>query len=75
LEIVRVQIFRRDIEIDIWRAANLLLKRYAHKALEEGSARAEALAAAVDHEGAVVWRRITAAVGQLANETPPGPLH
>jgi hypothetical protein len=25
--------------------------------------------------GAAVWRRITAAVGQLANNTPPGPVH
>jgi hypothetical protein len=62
-------------EIDIWRAANLLLKRYAHKALEESTARAKALAAAGDHEGAGVWRRITAAVGQFASQTPSGPLH
>jgi hypothetical protein len=62
-------------EIDIWRAANPLLKRYGDKALEEGTARAEALATAGDREGAGVWRRITAAVGQLANETPSGPLH
>jgi hypothetical protein len=34
---------------------------YAHKALEESAARAEALAATGDHEGAGVWRRITAA--------------
>ena len=28
-------------EIDIWRAANLMLKRYGEKAFEEGSARAD----------------------------------
>jgi len=28
-----------------------------------------------DHDGAATWRRITAAVEQLANNTPPGPVH
>jgi hypothetical protein len=62
-------------EIDIWRAANLMLKRYGEKALEESAARAEELAVQEDHNGAAVWRRITDAVLQLANQTPPGPLH
>jgi hypothetical protein len=35
-------------EIDIWRAANLMLKRY-EKALEETEARADELAAADDY--------------------------
>jgi hypothetical protein len=68
--------FRRVIpEIDIWRAANLMLKRYGEKALEESATRADELATDGDHDGAVTWRRITAAVGQLANTTPPGPVH
>jgi len=62
-------------EIDIWRAANLMLKRYGDKALEESAARADELAAAEDHNGVAVWRRIAHAVGQLANPTPPGPVH
>ena len=62
-------------EIDIWRAANLMLKRYGEKALEESRSRAHELAAAGDDPGAVTWRRITDAVGQLANNTPPGPVH
>ena len=62
-------------EIDIWRAANLMLKRYGDKALEESATRADELAAAGDGNGAAVWRRITAAVGQLANNTPSGPVH
>jgi hypothetical protein len=33
------------------------------------------LAAQGDHNGEAVWRRTTDAVGQLANESPPGPLH
>jgi len=68
--------FRRVIpEIDIWRAANLMLKRYGEKALDESATRADELAANGDHDGAVTWRRITAAVGQFANTTPPGPVH
>jgi hypothetical protein len=62
-------------EFDIWRTANLMLKRYGDKALEESGQRADALAAAGDDNGAATWRRITVAVDQLANNTPPGPLH
>jgi hypothetical protein len=61
-------------EIDIWRAANLMLKRYGEKALEESSTRADELAADGDHDGASTWRRITVAVEQLANNVPPGPV-
>ena len=31
-------------EIDIWRAANLMLKRYGDKALEESAARGDEIA-------------------------------
>jgi hypothetical protein len=62
-------------EIDIWRAATLMLKRYGDKALEQSVTRADELAAAGDHDGAATWCRITVAVEQLANTTPPGPLH
>lgn len=62
-------------EIDIWRAATLMLKRYGDKALQESAARADELFTEQDHDGATVWRRITDAVGQLANEIPPGRLH
>jgi len=62
-------------EIDIWRAATLMLKRYGDKALEQSDRRVDDLTAAGDHDGADTWRRITAAVEQLANTTPPGPLH
>jgi len=62
-------------EIDIWRAATLMLKRYGEKALEESAARADELFAEQDHDGAAVWRRIIAAVGQLANTKPSGRPH
>jgi len=58
-------------EIDIWRAATLMLKRYGDKALEERRTRIEQLAG----DGADTWRRISAAVVQLTNTTPTGPLH
>jgi hypothetical protein len=62
-------------EIDIWRAAQLMLKRYGDEALKESAARADELMAAGDDNGAAVWRRITAAVVELANTTPPGMVH
>ena len=62
-------------EIDIWRAASLMLKLYGEKALEESAARADELFAEQDHDGAAVWRRIIDAVGQLANMKPSGRPH
>jgi hypothetical protein len=62
-------------EIEIWRAATLMLKRYGEKALEESTKRVDELAAGEDYDGAAIWRRITTAVEQLANNTPPGRLH
>jgi len=62
-------------EIDIWRAAQLMIKRYGDGALEESAARADQLAAGDDQNGAATWRRIASAVVQLANMTPPGPVH
>jgi len=62
-------------EIDIWRAATLMLKRYGEKALEQSTTRADELAADGDNDGASTWRRIADAVLQLANTTPPGPPH
>jgi hypothetical protein len=52
-----------------------MLKRYGDKALDESTARAEELAGAGDGNGAATWRRITHAVAQFANVTPPGPVH
>jgi hypothetical protein len=61
--------------MDIWRAAQLTLKRYGEHAVEESAARADELALAGDDDEAATWRRIKAAVGELANTTPSGPLH
>jgi hypothetical protein len=43
-------------EIDIWRAANLMLKRYGEKALEQSATRADELATDGDHDGATARR-------------------
>jgi hypothetical protein len=37
-------------EIDIWRGADLMLKRYGEKALEESATRADELATDGDHD-------------------------
>ena len=62
-------------EIDIWRAATPMLKRYGERAIEESALRADELASAGDDNGVAVWRRISEAVGQLINTTPPGAVH
>jgi hypothetical protein len=56
-------------EIDIWRAANLMLKRYGEKALKESAARADELESRGDYDGAATWRRITVAVEQLEKKS------
>ena len=62
-------------EIDIWRAATLMLRRYGDKALEESATRADQLEAEGDPEGAATWRWISRAIGELVNTKPSGPLH
>ena len=62
-------------EIDIWRAAQLILRRYGDKVLEESAARADELVATGDDNGAAVWRRIMDTVTQLSNRTPPGRVY
>ena len=57
-------------DIDVWRTAVLMLKRYGHHA--ERAARVDELAADDDLDGAAVRRRIMDAVAQLANTTPSG---
>ena len=62
-------------EIDIWRVANLMLNRYGDEADIESAIRAEELAEKGDWTGEAIWRRVTDAMGQLVNRTPPGPIH
>jgi hypothetical protein len=62
-------------EIDIWRVANLMLRRYGDEADIESAIRAEELFEEGDHNGAAVWRRVIDAIAQQLNTTPPGPVH
>jgi hypothetical protein len=54
-------------EIDISRVAQLMLKRYGEDAELESAKRADELAEAGDHDGAVVWRRVVGC-GRSARE-------
>jgi hypothetical protein len=60
---------------DIWRVANLMLKRYGDKAGAERTSRVDELAAGGDNAGVAAWMRIIDAIGQPANTTPTGPVH
>jgi hypothetical protein len=61
-------------EIDIWRVANLMVKRYRDNAEAESARRADELAEAGDEAGAAVWRRIIGEIRQLVHTRPPGPV-
>jgi len=52
-----------------------MLKRYGDLAEVESARRADELWEVGDAAGVAVWRRVTGAVRQLANVTPPGPVH
>ena len=62
-------------EIDIWRAAYLMLWWYGETAQEESARRADEFAAYGDPGGEACWRRVIDAIEQLANTTPFGLLH
>ena len=62
-------------DLDLWRAAKLLVDRYGEKATIEAMKRADALAAQGDAAGKVVWLRILEAVEQLQSTEPVGPVH
>jgi hypothetical protein len=52
-------------ELDIWRSANILLKRYGGEAVFIASKRADALLDQGDVEGCSAWVRITKAIADL----------
>jgi triphosphoribosyl-dephospho-CoA synthetase len=55
---------------DIWRAANLLVKRHGHEAALVAARRADEVLAAGDVEGCAIWKRIREAITELARMTP-----
>ena len=62
-------------EIEIWRAANLMVTPYGEAAKLESAKRAEELAGDGDLARVAVWLRIIDVIGQLAITTPSGPVH
>jgi len=60
-------------EIDIWRVALLMVKRYADDAEANADRRADELETEGDQAGAAIWRRVTVAIDQLKDLT--GTLH
>jgi hypothetical protein len=60
-------------EIDIWRVAVFMLKRYADDAEANADRRTVELETEGDHAGAAIWGRVTVAIEQLTDTT--GPLH
>ena len=60
-------------EIDIWRVAVLMVKRYAEDAEANADRRADELETERDQVGAAIWRRVTFAIEKLTDTT--GPLH
>ncbi len=59
-------------ENEIWRAANLLIKRHGR----DGAAqRADELLDQGDLEGQAVWKRILRAVEEMLSDRPKGSVH
>jgi hypothetical protein len=61
-------------DIDIWRAAALLIKQHGQDAEIVAAHRVDELAEREDHEGRAVWLRIKRAIVELQT-TPTGPAH
>jgi hypothetical protein len=58
-------------EIDIWRVAVLMLKRYAEDAEANADRRADELETEGDYAGAAILGRVTVAIEQLTDTTGP----
>ena len=65
---------RRLAEIDVFRAANMLIQRHGDGAELEASRLADAMLDRGDLAGQAVWLRIRRAVVQL-QAAPTGPAH
>lgn len=61
-------------DLDIWRAAHLLVKQHGGNAELVAAHRADELMEREDWEGRAVWLRITRAIADL-QATPTGPAH
>lgn len=61
-------------ELDVWRAANLLIEQHGEDAEVVAAQRADELTEREDYEGRGVWLRIMHAISALQAK-PTGPLH
>jgi hypothetical protein len=61
-------------DLDVWRAAHLLIGQYGADAEIEAARRADLMLGRGDHDGQLVWRRIMRAIAAL-QAPPSGPRH
>jgi hypothetical protein len=61
-------------ELDIWRAANLLIRRHGADAEIGAARRADLMLERGNREGQLVWMRIRRAIVEL-QAAPSGPVH
>lgn len=59
-------------DLDVWRAANLMMKRYGRDAAIVAAQRADELLAKGDVEGQIVWKRIVLALVEWEKAAPEG---
>jgi hypothetical protein len=59
-------------EVDIWRSAAAMIKRYGAEAGLQAAKRADELLADGDPEGSATWHRIMSAIERLLAERPKG---
>ncbi len=57
-------------DLDVYRAANLLVKRHGQDTPIEAAMRADELLERADLDGYTVWKRILRAVGELQGTDP-----
>lgn len=57
-------------DVDIWRAANLLVKQHGFDAPLVAAQRADDLLAQGDVEGERIWKKIVEAIRELQRTTP-----
>lgn len=61
-------------DLDIWRAANLLIRQHGTEAEIEAARRFDLMLERGDLDGQAVWKRIRRAIGEL-QAAPTGPAH
>jgi len=61
-------------ELDIWRAANLLIRKHGIEAELFAAQRADRMLERGDRDGRLVWMRIMRAIRELQSP-PPNRLH